>query len=64
MPTDLAEAQALVDLINNWALIDIGIDPAMVTGCTAPSLPRERKALWSLLPDKHREFYEELTLTG
>jgi hypothetical protein len=64
MPTDLAEAHALVDLINNWALIDIGIPCATVTGCTAPSLPREREALWSVLPDKHREFYEELTLTG
>lgn len=61
MPTDLQQALDLLKLINNWALNDIGFDCAMVTGCTAPSLPRNRNALWSLLPDKHREFFEKIT---
>ncbi len=35
MPTDLQQALALIKLINNWALIDIALDPAAVTACTA-----------------------------
>ena len=64
MPTDLQQAVDLLKLINNWALNDIGFDCAMVTGCTAPSLPRKRNALRSLLPEKHREFCEKITESG
>jgi len=63
-PTDLQQALALIELINDWALIDIALPPAAVTGCTAPSLPRKRKALWPLLPEKHREFFEQITESG
>ncbi len=64
MPTDLQQALALIKLINNWALIDIALDPAAVTACTAPSFPRNRKALWSILQEQHREFFEQITESG
>jgi hypothetical protein len=64
MPTDPQQALALLTRINKWALNDIGFDCALVTGCTAPSLPRKQKALWSLLPDKHRDFFNKVTELG
>ncbi|MBT8463449.1 MAG: hypothetical protein KJO57_02105, partial [Deltaproteobacteria bacterium] len=55
------QPHALLKRINAWALNDIGFDCAMVTACTAPSLPRKQKPLWSLLPDKHRDFFNKVT---
>ena len=64
MPTDLPQALTLIKLINNWALIDISLDPSAVTTCTAPSLPRKRKALWPLLSENHSDFFEQITESG
>lgn len=58
------QATDLVKALNNWALIDMTLPPAAVTGCTAPSLPRDKKALWSLLSEKHRDFFNEVTERG
>ena len=64
MPTDPQHPHDLLKRINAWALNDIGFDCAMVTGCTAPTLPRKQKALWSLLADKHRDFFNKVTNVG
>ena len=42
MPTDQQQALTLIKLINNWALIDISLDPSAVT--TLPSESGECRA--------------------
>jgi hypothetical protein len=64
MPTAPQQPHDLLKRINAWALNDIGFDCAMATGCTAPALPRNQKALWSLLADKHADFFNKATEHG